>query len=82
MGVLVFVKKWFGFNGWKELSTSRRISTQILYRISFVAGLAAFIMLFVFITGGDPQLLGLCGMTAIWFLTFQFFINLIFISSS
>ena len=82
MGALEFVKKWFGFNGWKELSTSKRVGTQILYRVAFVAGLAVFIMLYVFVAGEDPQLLGLCGMAAIWFLIFQFFVNLIFVNSS
>ncbi len=82
MSALEFVKKWFGFNGWKELSTSKRIGTQILYRVLFVAGLAVCIMLYVFIAGADPQLPGLCGMAAIWFLIFQFFVNLIFVNSS
>ena len=82
MSALEFVKKWFGFNGWKELSTSKRIGTQILYRVLFVAGLAVCIMLYVFIAGEDPQLPGLCGMAAIWFFIFQFFVNLIFVNSS
>ena len=82
MSALELVKKWFGFNGWKELSTSKRVGTQILYRVAFVAGLAVFIMLYVFVAGEDPQLPGLCGMAAIWFLIFQFFVNLIFVNSS
>ena len=82
MGALEFVKKWFGFNGWKELSTSKRVGTQILSRVAFVAGLAVFIMLYVFVAGDDPQLPGLCGLAAIWFLIFQFFVNLIFVNSS
>jgi hypothetical protein len=77
-----FIQKWFGFSGWKELSTSKRIGMQILYRIFFLAGMAACLIIYTMIFGDDPPLAPLCGIMLIWFLMFQFFINLIFVNSS
>tara|TARA_B110000881_G_scaffold199279_2_gene196748 strand:+ start:520 stop:858 length:339 start_codon:yes stop_codon:yes gene_type:complete len=77
-----FIQKWFGFSGWKELSTSKRIGVQILYRILFLVGMAACLIIYTMIFGDDPPLAPLCGIMLIWFLMFQFFINLIFVNSS
>ncbi len=77
-----FIQKWFGFSGWKELSTSKRIGVQILYRIIFLAGLAVGLIIHTMIFGGDPPLAPLFGILLVWFLMFQFFINLIFVNSS
>tara|TARA_B100001750_G_scaffold246932_1_gene270884 strand:- start:2294 stop:2533 length:240 start_codon:yes stop_codon:yes gene_type:complete len=77
-----FIQKWFGFNGWKEIATSKRIGVQIIYRIFFLAGMAACLMIYTFIFGEDPPLAPLLGIMFIWFLIYQFFINLIFVNSS
>ena len=36
-----FIQTWFGFNGWKELSTRGSILATIAYRVVFVFGLTA-----------------------------------------
>jgi hypothetical protein len=77
-----FIQKWFGFNGWKALSTSESIGATILYRIMFVAGLAAAIITYSYISGGeDPSLIWIVTVGLVWFLVFQFFMNLIFVNS-
>jgi hypothetical protein len=77
-----FIQKWFGFNGWKQLATSKRIGVQILYRIAFLVGLGAGLIIYTMIFGDDPPLAPLFGIFLVWFLMFQFFINLIFVNSS
>ena len=39
-----FIQEWFGFNGWKELSTKGSIFATVAYRVFFVFGLAAAII--------------------------------------
>jgi hypothetical protein len=78
-----FIQKWFGFNGWKALSTSGSVDATILYRIVFIAGLAVTIMAYSYISGGeDPSLIWIAAVGLIWFLVFQFSINLIFVNGS
>jgi len=78
-----FIQKWFGFNGWKALSTGGNVFATILYRILFVAGLAASIITYSYISGGeDPSIIWITIVGLVWFLVFQFFINLIFVNSS
>ncbi len=78
-----FVKKWFGFNGWKVMSTQKSVIATIFYRVFFAVGLAMAIISYSFVSGGeDPSLfwIGIVGLT--WFLIFQFLVNLIFVNSS
>ena len=78
-----FIQKWFGFNGWKALSTSGSVGATILYRIVFIAGLAVTIMAYSYLSGGeDPSLIWIAAVGLIWFLVFQFSINLIFVNGS
>ncbi len=78
-----FIQKWFGFNGWKALSTKGSVFATILYRILFVAGLAAAIITYSYISGGeDPSIIWIAIVGIVWFLIFQFSINLIFVNSS
>ena len=77
------IQKWFGFNGWKALSTSGQVGATILYRILFVAGLAVAIIAYSYISGSEePSIIWIAVVGFIWFLIFQFFINLIFVNSS
>ena len=41
-----FIQEWFGFNGWNELSTRGSIFATIAYRVFFVFGLAAAIIVY------------------------------------
>ena len=78
-----FVKQWFGFNGWKELSTRGSFFATIFYRVMFVAGLAVSIMVYSYASGGeDPSSFWILIVGLIWFLIFQFLINLIFVNGS
>jgi len=78
-----FIQKWFGFNGWKTLSTKGSVFATILYRILFVVGLAAAIITYSYISGGeDPSIIWIAIVGIVWFLIFQFSINLIFVNSS
>jgi hypothetical protein len=43
-----FIQEWFGFNGWNELSNRGSIAATIAYRVFFVFGLAAAIMMYSF----------------------------------
>ena len=53
-----FIQEWFGFNGWKELSTKGSVLATIAYRVVFVMGLAAAIIGYSYASGGeDPSLL-------------------------
>ena len=55
----------------------------ILYRIFFVVGLAAAIVTYSYISGGeDPSIFWIAIVGLIWFLVFQFSINLIFVNGS
>ena len=53
-GILNLLWRWFGFEGWKELGTSKRIGAQILYRVLFVAGFAGCIIGYTAVYGEDP----------------------------
>jgi ABC-type bacteriocin/lantibiotic exporter with double-glycine peptidase domain len=78
-----FIGQWFGFNGWKELSTRGSIFATIFYRIFFVVGLAASIITYSYVSGGeDPSTIWILIVGLIWFLMFQFLINLIFVNGS
>ncbi len=78
-----FIQTWFGFNGWKELSTRGSIFATIAYRVVFVFGLAASIMTYSFASGGeDPSLLWIAIVGVVWFLMFQFMVNLVFVNGS
>ena len=78
-----FIQKWFGFNGWKTLSKTKSVAATILYRIIFVVGLALAIITYSYGSGGeDPSLSWIIVVSVVWFLVFQFFINLIFVNSS
>lgn len=78
-----FIQKWFGFNGWKALSTKGSVFATILYRILFVFGLAVAIITYSYVSGGeDPSGIWITIVGLVWFLVFQFFINLIFVNSS
>jgi len=78
-----FIRQWFGFNGWKELSTRGSIFATIFYRVIFVAGLAASIRVYSYASGGDdPSSIWIVAVGLIWFLIFQFLINLIFVNGS
>ena len=77
-----FFSRWFGFSGWKAMSTKTRISVQILYRIMFLAGLFVLIISYGVITKNDPNGVAIILMIGGWYLCFQFFINLIFVEGS
>lgn len=78
-----FIPEWFVFNGRKELSTKGSIVATIAYRIIFIAGLAASIIAYSFISEGeDPSLFWIVVVGFVWFLIFQFTINLIFVNGS
>ena len=78
-----FIQTWFSFNGWKELSTRGSIFATIAYRVVFVFGLAASIMTYSFASGGeDPSLLWIAIVGVVWFLMFQFMVNLVFVNGS
>jgi len=81
-GVRSFIWTWFGFGGWKELSTSKRIGAQILYRLAFVTGLAVLLVLYVSFMGEDPSILPLLVIFVGWFLVFQLMMNFIFTAGS
>lgn len=77
-----FVARWFGFAGWREMSTKARIFTQIIYRVFFLIGLAVLLIGYVMLTGEDPGGLALLGMMVGWFLVFQVIVNFVFIEGS
>ena len=78
-----FVQDWFGFNGWKELSTKGSVLATIAYRIVFIIGLAASIIVYSYASGGeDPSLLYIAIVGFVWFLAFQFMLNLVFVNGS
>ncbi len=78
-----FIQTWFGFNGWKELSTRGSIFATIAYRVIFVAGLTAAIMVYSYaLDGEDPSLGYIAVVGVLWFLVFQFIVNLVFVNGS
>ena len=81
--VMGFIQEWFGFNGWKELSARGSIVATIFYRVFFAVGLGVAIIAYSFISGGeDPSLLYIAIVGIVWFLIYQFLINLIFVNGS
>ena len=81
--IVGFIQEWFGFNGWKELSTKGSILATIAYRIVFIVGLAASIIVYSYASGGeDPSLLYIAIVGFVWFLMFQFMLNLVFVNGS
>lgn len=77
-----FIGRWFGFAGWKAMSTQARIITQIVYRVFFLLGLAGLLIGHGIIVGQDPGGLALIGMVGIWFLLFQAMVNFVFFEGS
>jgi len=77
-----FISKWFGFSGWRVMSSKARILSQIIYRVFFLLGLAVLIIGYGMITGSDPGGLPVFAMIVGWFLIFQVIINLIFVEGS
>ena len=81
--VMGFIQEWFGFNGWKELSARGSIVATIFYRVFFAVGLGVAIIAYSFVSGGeDPSLLYISIVGIVWFLIYQFLINLIFVNGS
>ena len=62
-----FIQEWFGFNGWNVQGS---IFATIAYRVFFVFGLAAAIIVYSYASGGeDPSLfwialLDVCGFSS------------------
>jgi len=78
-----FIQEGFVFNGWKELSTKGSVLATIAYRVVFIIGLAAAIIVYSYASGGeDPSLLWIVVVGFLWFLVFQFIVNLIFFNGS
>ena len=77
-----FFSKWFGFSGWRILSATTRIFTQIIYRVAFLFGLALLIIGYGYVTGSEPGGLPLTAMIVAWYLLFQVVINFIFVEGS
>ena len=77
-----FISRWFGFAGWRSMSTKARILTQIVYRVFFLFGLAVLIIAHGMITGNDPGGLAIFVMIVGWFLAFQVLVNFIFVEGS
>jgi len=78
-----FIQQWFGFHGWKNLSGKGSIVATIFYRVFFIVGLAFAIIAYSYISGGDdPSLIWIATVGFVWFLFFQFMINLIFVNGS
>ncbi|MDP6906796.1 MAG: hypothetical protein QF440_05210 [Candidatus Thalassarchaeaceae archaeon] len=76
------IRKWFGFEGWKELTTKKSIFLQITWRIGFAIGLIVFIVAYGIAFDKDPPLEALCGILLIWFLIYQAILNFIFVQGS
>ena len=78
-----FIQEWFGCNVWNELSTKGSIFATVAYRVFFVFGLAAAIVVYSYASGGeDPSLFWIAVVGCVWFLVFQFMVNLIFVNGS
>jgi hypothetical protein len=77
-----FFSTWFGFSGWNAMSAQTRITTQIMYRVFFLLGLAAIIVGYRTVTRSNPDKTITLTMIAIWYLLFQFILNFIFVEGS
>ena len=77
-----FISKWFGFSGWRVMSTKARILTQIIYRVFFLLGLAVLIIAYGTVTGSDPGGLAIFALITGWFLAFQVVVNFVFVEGS
>lgn len=77
-----FFARWFGFAGWRKMSASARIATQIAYRVFFMIGLAGLIIGYGTVTGSDPGGLAILTMVICWYLLFQVMVNFVFIEGS
>ena len=64
------------------MSAQTRITTQIMYRVFFLLGLAAIIVGYGAATGSDPGGAVTLTMIAIWYLLFPFILNFIFVEGS
>ena len=64
------------------MSAKARIGIQILYRVLFVMGLFPLIVAYGMVVGEDPGGVQIIGIIVVWYLFFQFFVNLIFIEGS
>ena len=59
------------------------IVATIFYRVFFAVGLGVAIISYSFVSGGeDPSLLYIAIVGVVWFLIYQFLINLIFVNGS
>ena len=73
----------FGYHGWKGLDKRGKIFHQIVYRISFIAGLIAVIIGFSVTSGGEDIPLGpLLLVVVLWLPLFQLMYNLVFFTGS
>ena len=77
-----FISKWFGFSGWRVMSTKVQIFTQIIYRVFFLLGLVVLIVAYGIITGSDPEGLPIFVIIGGWFLAFQVVVNFVFVEDS
>lgn len=77
-----FYSKWFGFSGWRRMSATTQIFTQIVYRIVFLIGLAALIIGYGVVTDSEPGGLTLTLMIVGWYMAFQAIVNFIFVEGS
>ena len=77
-----FVGRWFGFEGWKKVSSTQTVFQVILWRIGFAIGLAFCIISNVVAIGEDPTAEVILGLLVAWFLFYQFLLNFIFVQGS
>jgi hypothetical protein len=82
VGKMGFIGRWFGFEGWKQVSSSQTVLQVILWRIGFAIGLATCIISYVIAVGGDPPGEALLGILIFWFLCYQALLNFIFVQGS
>ena len=77
-----FIARWFGFAGWREMSTRARIVTQVAYRVFFMIGLVGLVIGYGAVTGSDPGGVAIVSMIVVWYLIFQAMVNFVFIEGS
>ena len=77
-----FVGRWFGFEGWKQVSSTQTVFQVILWRIGFAVGLAVSIISYVIAFGQDPPGAVILGILITWFLLYQVLLNFIFVQGS
>ena len=77
-----FVGRWFGFDGWKQVSSTQTVFQVILWRIGFAVGLAVSIISYVIAFGQDPPGAVILGILITWFLLYQVLLNFIFVQGS